>query len=166
MARRVYQAFEGSAARDISTQRKLEQKQQKKAKAKLIKLTEKQHRKSRHERFKDLASASKVFCIGTFFVLAAATVYCQVELTELSGQISTATDTVNQLAGEQIQLEMQVSSLVDTNIVEEYARTQLGMSEINNYNVTYVNMATGDEAVVYQEDQRGIWQKIVNFFGF
>ena len=88
-------------------------------------------------------------------------VYNQVQLTELTEQINTATKQLAEAESVEIQLNMEASQEMDGAAVEEYAQNELGMSKVSNSQITYVDAAGEDSGTVVREATGGsLWERI------
>ena len=75
-------------------------------------------------------------------------IYSQVQLTELTEEITQALEEAESL---EIQLNMAAAQKMTGAQVEEYAVNELGMSKITGSQVTYVNVAQEDQGTVVEE---------------
>ena len=74
-------------------------------------------------------------------------VYNQVQLTELTDQINTTTQQLEEAESLEVQLNMEASQQMNGSQVEEYATQELGMKKVVSDQVTYVNVAEEDQAL-------------------
>lgn len=76
--------------------------------------------------------------------------YSNAILTELNDQISTEVSKNQVLISENNRLQAEIESKMSLRSIEDIAKNQLGMSEVEPYQVTYVNRCEGDK-IVYSE---------------
>lgn len=93
--------------------------------------------------------AALAFCV--MFGAVTLVVYNQVQLTELTEQINTATQQLQEAESLEIQLNMEASRQMDGSQVEEYAAQELGMRKVASGQVTYVSVAQADKGAVVRE---------------
>ena len=96
-------------------------------------------------------------------------VYNQVQLTELSDQITTTTKQLEEAESLEIQLNMAAAQMMDGAAVEKYAQEELGMSKVTGNQVTYVDVAREDQGTVVRETSGGslldkLWSAIQSMF--
>jgi len=72
--------------------------------------------------------------------------------TENNRDISSMKTELAQLQDEGRRLEMEVEKLTSLKNVEQYARSTLGMNEIQSYQVEYVSLNNSDKAVILQKN--------------
>jgi cell division protein FtsL len=114
---------------------------------------EKNARPKRHP----LRMLGTVLCFGIIFATVITVVYNQVQLTELSDQISTTTKQLEEAESLEIQLNMEAAQQMDGAAVEQYAQEELGMSKVSGSQVTYVDVAQEDQGTVVREASGGSW---------
>lgn len=92
-----------------------------------------------------------------------AVIVSQVQLTELTDQVNTASATLMEQKSIAVQLEMQAAARMNTDEVETYARERLGMEKVTEGQTTYINLAQDDAGVVLQEnEQPGVLKELWN----
>lgn len=110
---------------------------------------------------------AKQIAVGVTFSAAAVSMIAimivgQVQLTELNQQISNANQTLAEQQSVYTQTEMKVEAKLSTAVVEEYAKTNLGMSKADSYQKTYIALSNGDKAQVVQENSGNLLESITN----
>lgn len=90
-------------------------------------------------------------CFTVIFGTSAYFIFNQVRLTELTEDLNQTTMQLKEAESEEIQLSMQASQKMNNVEVEKYAQEQLGMSKVNEGQVTYVNIAQEDKGTVVQD---------------
>ena len=96
-------------------------------------------------------------------------VYNQVQLTELTDQINTTTQQLEEAESLEVQLNMEASQQMNGSQVEEYATQELGMKKVVSDQVTYVNVAEEDQGAVVRQASGGsfldkLWSTVVSWF--
>ena len=71
--------------------------------------------------------------------------YSRAVLTELSQQVASKYNELEELKSENIRLQAQLESAVSLRNIEEYATQRLGMSAMDKQQVTYINLSEGDQ---------------------
>lgn len=123
----------------------------KKKKSNVIRLNEKQLRRS-HRR--NAHAFRTILSLGVVLVVVGAIgaiVFSQVQLTELTEEINQTTQALEEAESLEIQLNMAAAQKMTGAQVEEYAVNELGMSKITGSQVTYVNVAQEDQGTVVEE---------------
>lgn len=87
-------------------------------------------------------------CIAILTVTAAYILFCQMQLTELTTQVSRKNDTLNELTAENVSLTTRQMSSVNLDEVEEYAVNTLGMVKMDNSQIEYVSLTNPDTVTV------------------
>ncbi len=86
----------------------------------------------------------------------------QVQLTELNQQISNAQTELEEQQSLYIQTQMKVESKYSSDIVEDSAQGQLGMSRADSYQKEYISLSEGDKAEVAASSGSNIFETIAN----
>lgn len=127
----------------------------------VVELPEEELKKNRKPRRHLLRKAAAVLCFGVVFSAVTLVVYNQVQLTELTDQINTTTQQLEEAQSTEIQLNMEASQKMNGAAVEEYATNELGMSKVVSGQVTYVDVAQEDAGtVVRQATGDSFWEKL------
>lgn len=109
-----------------------------------------QHSVKRHSQKAAVSSALKkaIACFGVLFALTVVNLFMIAECDKLDSQIATMENEVAIAEGETVRLNAELSSMVDTEKVIEYAENKLGMVKAESYQITYIDLSQGDEFVV------------------
>lgn len=92
-------------------------------------------------------------------------IHGQVRLAELNQQIAAAETTLAHSVSEYTQMQAKVEASLSTAVVEEYARTQLGMTKATNQQKEYITLSHGDKAEVFTNSGDNVFSAIGDFFG-
>lgn len=87
-------------------------------------------------------------------VAVVAIIHGQAQLTELNQQIGDAQSELTELESYYTQLSMKVETKLSPSVVEEYAKSQLGMSKTESYQKEFISLSDGDKAVVVGEEDK------------
>ena len=87
-------------------------------------------------------------CITILAVTAVYILFCQMQLTELTTQVSQKNDTLSELTAENVSLTTRQMSSVNLDEVEEYAVNTLGMVKMDNSQIEYVSLTNPDTVTV------------------
>lgn len=110
--------------------------------------------KPRRSPFKMIAAA---LCFGLIFITAISAVHSEVQLTELTEEITKTSQALEEAKSLEIQLSMQAAQKMSDTEVEEYAVQRLGMSKMSNSQVTYLHVAGQDQGKVVQDIAGKSW---------
>ncbi len=153
--------YDGNAARKVAVRETREVQERRQRKNNIVTLTEKELRASRRKAVNPMKTAATLVAVVIGFVMVAGVVAGQVQLTELTQEIETAQTELQQLQSVQIQLEMEAAGSANSAEIEAYAKTVLGMTKINNDQVTYISLAGEDQGVVAEANNgNGIFAKL------
>ncbi len=131
------------------------------ARENVVELPEKELKKNTRPRKHPLRRIAAVLCFGIVFATVITVVYNQVQLTELTEQINTANQQLEEAQSLEIQLNMEASQKMNGAAVEEYVQKELGMSKVTSGQVTYVDMAQEDKGTVVRETSGdSLWEQI------
>ena len=141
----------------------------KKKKSNVIRLNEKQLRRS-HRR--NAHAFRTILSLGVVLVVVGAIgaiVFSQVQLTGLTEQINTTTTALAEQESIAVQLEMQAAEKMNTDEVEAYAREMLGMEKATEGQTTYISLAQDAAGTVAQENTAPnifvqIWESTLSIF--
>lgn len=86
----------------------------------------------------------------------------QVRLTELNDQIAGEQTKLEEQKSLYIQTQMKVESKYSSDVVEESAQNQLGMSRADSYQKEYISLSEGDKAEVAASGGSNIFETIAN----
>ena len=87
-------------------------------------------------------------CVAVLAITAAYILFCQMQLTELTTQVSQQNDKLDELTAENVSLSTRRMSSVDLNAVEEYATGTLGMVKMDNSQIEYISLTNPDTVTV------------------
>lgn len=155
--------YDGNAARKINKQPKVTRRDRQKE---LIRITEADILRNKRKNTNYAKVTKNVACAALMFSLLGGVVYGEVTITELQSEINTAQSYLSELQGTQVQLEMQVINSISESEIDEYAKYVLGMEQIDQNQVIYIDSYEGDKGTVYDEEYTGIFQIILSWFGF
>lgn len=151
---------QGTAARKTAPAKQT----RKQPKAKVVKMPEFSYDKAqkRKHNFASLAVGAVVMLVIVAVVGIVLHGYAQVS--ELNEQIADAQILLEHKQSEYIQMSAKVEASLSTAAVEEYARTQLGMTKATNQQKEYISLSQGDKAVVYSDEGANVFTEIGDFF--
>jgi len=148
-------------------EREPRREEQQAAREKVVGLPQQGKQKKPRRHF--LRRGAAVLCFGVIFSTVTLVVYNQVQLTELTDQINTTTQQLEEAESLEVQLNMEVSQQMNGSQVEEYATQELGMKKVVSDQVTYVNVAEEDQGAVVRQASGGsfldkLWSTVVSWF--
>ena len=123
----------------------------------VVGLPKKELHKNKRPRRNPLKMAAATLCFGVILATVTTMIYNQVQLTELTEEINTAAQSLQEAESLEIQLNMEAAQEMNGTQVEEYAANELGMSKIQSGQVTYVGSSQEDQGDVLQEATQGSW---------
>ncbi len=92
-------------------------------------------------------------------------IHGQVQLAELNQNIATAQSELEYSKSYYVQMQAKVESSLSTAAIEEYARTELGMSKATNQQKEYISLSGGDKAEIYTKSNNTVFTEMGEFFG-
>ena len=95
--------------------------------------------------------AKAVGCIMVVVVALSAFIYTRVVQAELSLDYNAAVKQLEALENENVHLQIRFEQEFSTDRIEEIARDQLNMQELDNSKVEYIEMDNHDEVAIVQE---------------
>ena len=148
-------------------EREPRREEQQAAREKVVELPQQGKQKKPRRHF--LRRGAAVLCFGVNFSTVTLVVYNQVQLTELTDQINTTTQQLEEAESLEVQLNMEASQQMNGSQVEEYATQELGMKKVVSDQVTYVNVAEEDQGAVVRQASGGsfldkLWSTVVSWF--
>lgn len=151
---------QGTAARKTAPAKQ----KKKQPKAKVVKMSEFQYDKAvrRKHNFASLAAGFAIALV--FAAMVGVIIHGHVQVSELNEQIASAQSQLDDRKSEYIQMSAKVEASLSTAAVEEYARTQLGMTKATNQQKEYISLSQGDKVVVYSDAQKSVFTEIGDFF--
>ena len=87
-------------------------------------------------------------CIAILAATAAYILFCQMQLTELTTEVSRQNDALSELTAENVSLTTRKMSSVNLDEVEKYAVNTLGMVKMDNSQIEYVSLTNPDTVTV------------------
>lgn len=75
--------------------------------------------------------------------------YCQMQLTELTADISDANETLDKLSAENVSLSSKRTHTMDLDEVEDYAVANLGMVKMDTSQIEYIELTNPDNVTVF-----------------
>jgi hypothetical protein len=155
-------AFQGNAARKLNTAPEREPLRKSRRQGELVRLSEKELRKARRQGLNPLRIVASLASVAVVFTLVMTMIYGQVQLTELTEKVNAAQTDLAELESMEVQLQMKAAASMDVDEIKTYAETELGMEQIKNSQVTYVNLAQQDSGAVVEETKVNIFQQLWN----
>ena len=76
--------------------------------------------------------------------------YCQMQLTQLTAEVSKQSDNLSEMQAENVSLTTKKMNSMDMTQVEEYAVNHLGMVKMDNSQIEYVELTNPDTVTVAQ----------------
>ena len=146
-----------------------EPKAPQKQKNNVVKLDEKQLRRSHRHSANTVKMLMNLTVVLVIVGAIGAVVFSQVQLTELTDEINTANESLSQEKSIAIQLEMQAASKLNTEEIEQIAREKLGMEKVADGQTSYISLTQDDEGTVVQAEKTPnlldrIWQVLQSLF--
>lgn len=90
-------------------------------------------------------------CVVVVAVAAIYVLFCQMQLTQLTAQVSAKTQALEELGAENISLSSKQINSMDMGQVEAYAAKVLGMVKMDNSQIEYIEMTNPDVVTVAQK---------------
>lgn len=85
-------------------------------------------------------------------------VYANMRLTELSDEVSQQQQEYQRLLDSSNRMKVQLEEKISLRNVEEYATETLGMSQMESYQVSYVNLGEQNRVEVFMSAKPSLWQ--------
>ena len=98
-------------------------------------------------------------------VMIALIIAGQAQLTELNQMIANENKNLEEKQSLYIQTQMKLESKYSSDIVEEKAQAELGMSRADSYQKEYISLEEGDKAEVEDSGGSNIFESIANAIG-
>ncbi|MBO4383033.1 MAG: septum formation initiator family protein [Clostridia bacterium] len=113
---------------------------------KVVRKTQKQ---LREEARRSRAVAVRVLSIAlAFFLVLGVQIYCQVQVDELDQQLDALNREISVIQSDNTRRNMELNASVSLDKVDEYARNELGMVKISDYQVNYIRLSDQDAVEV------------------
>lgn len=134
----------------------------------IIELPKEKLEQNRRSRLNPVKAVSGFLALAVMLGIVGTIVYGQVQMTELTEQLNTATKTLDESKSVYTQLKMKSDSQLSLQAVENYATDKLGMKKIEQSQVEPIELSKGDKTQVVKtvENQNwltSIWKSIVQF---
>lgn len=148
---------------DISLFETEEINEEERAKEKEIKREIEEEQKEEQLRRSKVQSIVKgVVCGSIVAVMLGCVIMKQAQLTELNQQITNANTKLEEQESLYIQTQMKVESKYSSDVVEESAQSELGMSRADSYQKEYISLSEGDKAEVAETGGTNIFETIAD----
>ena len=127
----------------------------------IVTFTEEQLEKNRRIKYKPIKVLTGIFFSALVLAIVGVMVYSQVQLTELTAQINSQTKVLSESRSLNTQLSMKLESSMSLRVVEDYAKTELGMRAVQSDQIEYISLSEGDKAQTgASEQQEGLLDRI------
>lgn len=158
----------GSAAPKLPEPKAPEKKV--KNKNNVVELDEKKLRRSHRHSANTVKMLFNLACVLVLVGAVGAIVFSQVQLTELTDEINTVTNSLSEEKSVAIQLEMQAAAKMNTEDIEKIAREKLGMEKVTEGQTSYISLTQNDEGTVVQAEKEPnfftkAWEFLQSLFG-
>ena len=111
------------------------------------------------------ASPAKIIVmLAAVLAIASMMIYNQVVLTELNDQTTTLNTELEKLQSEKIQKSTELESQMSLKNIEEYAVNNLGLVKMDQSQVEYVDLESGNKVEVKQQQDDSFWGSIKQVF--
>ncbi len=100
--------------------------------------------------------------VSVFFVGIISILFNQIAITELTNEVSEKTNQLAQLENEYRMLSTELESSVALANIETIITRDLGMTKLNDDQITYVNLSEGDTMTLPEEAGSGVLAKVWN----
>lgn len=124
----------------------------------------KERRQRRWANVNPLETLGKAAVAVMVIFAVAAIIRGQAELTELNHQITSAQSTLAELSSTYTQVQMAVENKLGPSVVEEYAKTMLGMTKTDSSQKEFISFSEGDKAVVAGGSKKNIFERLHDTF--
>lgn len=136
--------------------------EEKEKEIKIKKEIEEEAKEEQLKRSKIESIVKGVACGAVLAVMFGCVIMKQAQLTELNQQITNANNKLEEQQSLYIQTQMKVESKYSSDIVEESAQSELGMSRADSYQKEYISLSEGDKAEVSEIGGTNIFETIAN----
>ena len=151
---------EGSAARQTAPKKH----QERVRKTKVVSVSEFQYEKAPRRKHNFAAVVTGVLVTAVVVLFMGVIIYGHAQVSELNNAIVAAQNQLEEKKSEYIQMSAKVEGSLSTAAVEEYARTQLGMTKATNQQKEYISLSQGDKVCVYEDCNKSVFTEIGDFF--
>lgn len=95
------------------------------------------------------SAVKKAMCFfAVCFAMVVVLLVMQTKCDTLLSEISTVQNDIKIATGENVRLKAELSSLVSSDKIENYAENVLGMVKAESYQISYIDLSEGDEIVL------------------
>lgn len=123
----------------------------------IIALPQEKLEQNRKAKVKPAKAVSTFLVLAVMLGIVSTMVYGQVQLTELTEKLNSATKTYNESTSLYTQLQMKSDSKLSLETVENYATLKLGLKKIDQNQVEPISLSKGDKTQVLQSDADANW---------
>ena len=124
--------------------------QKKQPRSNVIELPQRELDKTRRTHSHYFKAVGVVMVLTLMLTIVGSVVFNQVQLNELTTQISQAEKDLAEQQSVHTQLQMKANSNMTLSDVEAYAQEELGMKKTGKSQVTYITLTEGDQGTVVQ----------------
>ncbi|NLJ30026.1 MAG: hypothetical protein GX424_00205 [Clostridiales bacterium] len=161
-------ARSSNEAYDFSLFEPKRQQEEPRKKDNVIKLPKERLEENRRSRLNPIRAVFGFFAMAVIVGVVSTIVYGQVQLTELTEQINQQTKTLTESQSVYTQLKMKSDSQMSLQAVENYAKSTLGMTKIEQSQVQPIELSKGDKTQVVQKGAgknwlSSVWDSIMQF---
>lgn len=107
---------------------------------------------------------SVIIAVVAVFALMGFKICCDAKYNELNNYYGELTDQYEDLLNEEKQLNISLSSMADLRNVEDIAVNQLGMSKIEQHQINYISLDSGDRVVMVEDNGDGAFSDLFKNF--
>lgn len=123
----------------------------------IIELPQKQLEQNRRNKLQPLHAVATFLSMAVIVGIVGTMVYSQVQLTELTEELNSATKQLEESKSVYTQLKMKSDSQLSLETVENYAKDELGMRKISQNQVECISLSEGDKGAVLEDAAGGNW---------
>ena len=117
----------------------------------IIEIPHEKLERNRRTKYRPAAIVSGFLAFAVISGIVGTFVYGQVQLTELTDSLNTATKTLSESQSLYTQMKMKSDSQLSLEKIEDYATQTLGMQKIDQDQITPIELAKGDKSEVLQK---------------
>ena len=132
----------------------------------IIELSKTQLKQSRKAKVRPVRAIATFLTMAVIVGIVGTMVYGQVQLTELTEELNSATKQAEEDKSVYTQLKMKSDSRLSLQAVEAYAEDKLGMHKISQNQVKCISLSQGDKGEVLQKSSDGwfasFWNTVQN----
>ena len=150
--------FKDNTAKKLPARERQEERKRKE-KNKVVTISQEQLLQNRRRKHNPLKLLLGGLSGAVVTIVVATIIIAQVQLTELTHQISAAKSQLAISQSTSTQLQMGLQSKLSTSEIEAYAENTLGMAKAENSQKEFVSLSQGDKAEVSREADKNFFQK-------